>query len=74
MQETSFNPWVGKIPWRKKWQPTGEFHGHRRMLSYSPCGRKESDMIELLTHKLPFRNKNELRTFSDEKDYSVCLS
>ncbi|CAN0569506.1 unnamed protein product [Rangifer tarandus platyrhynchus] len=27
-----FNPWVGKISWRRKWQPTpvflpGEFHG-----------------------------------------------
>ena len=27
-----FNPWVGKIPWRRKWQPTpiffpGEFYG-----------------------------------------------
>ena len=21
----SFNPWVGKIPWRRKWQPTQEF-------------------------------------------------
>ena len=30
-----FDPWVGKIPWRGKWQPTpvflpGEFHGLRR--------------------------------------------
>ena len=29
-----FNPWVGKIPWRRKWQPTpvflpGKFHGQR---------------------------------------------
>ena len=29
-----FSPWVGKIPWRRKWQLTliflpGEFHGHR---------------------------------------------
>ena len=27
-----FDPWVGKIPWRRKWQPTpvllpGKFHG-----------------------------------------------
>ena len=27
-----FNPWIGKIPWRRKWQPTpvflpGESHG-----------------------------------------------
>ena len=32
MQETWYNPWVGKIPWRRAWQPTlvfcpGEFHG-----------------------------------------------
>ena len=32
MQDTWFNPWVRKIPWRRKWQPTpvflpGEFHG-----------------------------------------------
>ena len=31
-QETWFNPWVGKIPWRRNWQPTpvflpGELHG-----------------------------------------------
>ena len=32
-----FNPWVGKIPWRRKWQPTplflpGEFHGQRSLV------------------------------------------
>jgi len=32
IKEIGFDPWVGKIPWRKKWQPTplflpGEFHG-----------------------------------------------
>ena len=36
-----FNPWVGKIPWRSKWQPTpvflpGEFHGQRSLVGYSP--------------------------------------
>ena len=25
MWETGFNPWVGKIPWRRKWQPTPVF-------------------------------------------------
>ena len=25
MLETGFNPWVGKIPWRRKWQPTPVF-------------------------------------------------
>ena len=49
--------WVGKIPWRRKWQPTrvflpGEFHGQRSLVSYSPWGHKESDMTEWLTFSL----------------------
>ena len=48
MQETWFDPWVGKIPWRRAWQPTpvflpGKFHGQRSLVGYSPWGRKESD-------------------------------
>ena len=44
-----FNPWVGKIPWRRERLPTpvfwpGEFHG-----LYSPWGHKESDMTERLS-------------------------
>ena len=36
-----FNPWVRKIPWRRKWQPTsvflpGKFHGQRSLMGYSP--------------------------------------
>ena len=43
-----FNPWVGKIPWRWKWQPTpvflpGKSHGQRSLAGYSPWGRKESN-------------------------------
>ena len=50
-----FNPWVGKIPWRREWQPTpvflpGECHGQRSMVGYSPWGYKESDMTEQVTH------------------------
>ena len=34
MQEMRLDPWVGKSPWRRKWQPTpvflpGESHGQR---------------------------------------------
>ena len=52
-QETGFSPWVRKILWRRKWQPTpvflpGESHGQRSLVSYSPWGRKESDMTERL--------------------------
>ena len=25
MQETGFHPWVGKLPWRKAWQPIPVF-------------------------------------------------
>ena len=47
-----FDPWVGKIPWRRERLPTPvfwprEFHG-----LYSPWGYKESDMTELLSLSL----------------------
>ena len=40
-----FNPWVGKIPWRRKWQPIPVFlpwesHGQRSMMGYCPWGHK----------------------------------
>ena len=43
-----FDPWVRKIPWRRKWQPTpaflpGKFHGQRSLAGYSPWGHKEPD-------------------------------
>ena len=46
-----FYPWVGKMPWKRKWQSTlvflpGEFHGQRSLLGYSLCGHKESDTTE----------------------------
>ena len=41
-QETQLNPWVGKIPWRWKWQATLVFLPSK----YSPWSRKELDMHE----------------------------
>ena len=40
-----FDPWVGKIPWRRKWLLTpvflpGESHGQRSLASYSPWDSK----------------------------------
>ena len=48
-----FNSWVGRIPWRRKWQPTpvllpGKSHARRILVAYSPWGRKESDTTERL--------------------------
>ena len=51
VQRPRLDPWVGKIPWRREWQPTPvflsrEFHGQRSLAGYSPWGRKELDMTE----------------------------
>ena len=49
-----FNPWVGKILWRRKWQPIlvflpGKSHGQRSLEGFSPWGHKESDTTEWLS-------------------------
>ena len=51
-----FDPWVRKIPWRRKWQPLpvvlpGKSHGQRSLAGYSPWAGKESDMTERLSTK-----------------------
>ena len=56
--DPGFDPWVGKIPWRRKWQPTPvilprESHGQRSLEGYSPRGCKELDMTEQLTLLCP---------------------
>ena len=45
-----FDPWVGKIPWRRKWQSTpallpGKSHGQMSLVGYSPWCSIESDWI-----------------------------
>ena len=47
----AFSPWVGKILWRKKWQPTplfvpGKSHGQRNLEGYSLWGGTELDTTE----------------------------
>ena len=49
-----FNSWVGKIPWRRKWQPTpvclpGPPHGRRSLVGYSLWCCKELSMTERLS-------------------------
>jgi len=46
-----FDPSLGKIPWRREWQPIlaflpGESHGQRSLVDCSPWGHKESDTTE----------------------------
>ena len=40
-RRSRFDPWAGKIPWRRAWQPTpvflpGESQGQRTLVDYSP--------------------------------------
>ena len=53
------DPWVGKISWRRQWQPSpvflpGKSNGQRSLVGYSPCGRKESDTTEQLHFHFSF--------------------
>ena len=46
-----FSPWIGKIPWTRKWQPTpvflpGDAHGQRSLVGYNPWACQESDTPE----------------------------
>ena len=57
MQEKWVEPWVGKTPWRRAWQPTpvflaGKSHGQRSLTGYTPEGCKEWDTTERLTLSL----------------------
>ena len=63
MRKTWFDPWVEKIPWRRKWQPTpvflpGESHGWRSLMDYSPRGCKESDTTEQFHFSLHYEKQN----------------
>ena len=45
------DPWIRKIPCKRKWQPTpvfltGKPHEQRAQMDYSPWGHKELDMTE----------------------------
>ena len=56
-RKPGFDPWVGKIAWKREWLPTpvflpGEFHGQRNLAGYSPWGGRESDTTHQLTHSL----------------------
>ena len=52
IRDMGFDPWVGKIPWRRAWQPTpvflpGELQGQRSPVGYSPQCDKGLDTSEV---------------------------
>ena len=57
------DPWLGKISWRRKWQPTpvflpGKPHGQKSLLGHSPWDHKDSEMTEQLTQGMCPRSPN----------------
>ena len=77
-----FDPWVGKIPWRREWLPTT----HSRIPAWripwteepdrlSPWGCKESGMTEQLTLSFPFHNQliKETQGSSSSPVYQLSL-
>ena len=53
-----FNPWVGKIPWRRAWPPTPVFLPGDPM-DCSPPGLSELDMTDVTKHTGPLAEKKE---------------
>ena len=87
-EKHGFDPWVGKILWKRAWQPTpvflpGEFHGQRSLAGCSPWGCKESDVTEQLTYThscVVFHNKVTnlwwnyiFSLFSPQWNKSICF-
>jgi len=69
MWETWVAPWVGKIPWRREWQPTpvflpGESQGQRSLTGCSSWDHKESD-----TENKPVVTKGERK-----ENLTVCTA
>ena len=55
LKKPGFNPWIGKIPWRRAWRPTPVFLpreslGQRNLVGCRPRGHKESNMTEATQH------------------------
>ena len=70
-----FHPWIGKIPWRRKWQPIpvflpGKSHGQRRLAGYSPWDLKSQTQLNDWAHMLLSLSCSESWLF---KIHSYCL-
>ena len=76
------DPWVRKIPWRRKWKPTPVFlpeksHGHRSLVGYSPKGCKELDTVSVYartcTHTHTHTTRISKFTWTDKCSFEVDL-
>ena len=67
-----FDPWVGKIPWRRKWQPTpvflpGKSHGQRSLAGYSLWGRKRFGHDLVTKEQRSYEGKTDLLLYQETK-------
>ena len=63
--EAGFDPWVRKIPWRRKQQPTPVFlpeksHGQRSLTGYSPWG------LKIVRHNLATKQETRVQSLGLE--------
>ena len=74
-----FDPWVGKIPWRRKWLPTpvflpGKFHRQRNLVGYSPWAHKESNVTEHKKQNCQEKTQKAGPEFDQESRFSKQLT
>ena len=72
-----FNSWVGKIPWRRAWQPTpvclpGESHGQRSLVGYSPWSHKKTQLKRLSTAQAEDRKRGVQDLGHGHRDVGFC--
>ena len=74
IQSQGLDPWVRKIPWIRKWQPTPEFlpgepHRERSLVGTIPRVTKKLDMTEHL-----YREENKALFILTKKALPNCCS
>ena len=67
-----FYPWIGKIPWRRKWQPApvflpGKSRGQRSLAGYSSRGRK------IVEHDLATKQQQQKGDYSSSSATGLVL-
>ena len=73
-----FNPWVGKIHWKRAWQLTpvfllGKSHGQKSLTRYNAQGHQESDMTEVTAQAHPIVHCSTVYKSQDMKATQISI-
>ena len=78
-KRSGFDPWVGKIPWRRAWQSSpiflsGESHWQRSLAGYSPlsCKELQRDLASMHTSFAEWNWSQVASACSDLKQVFSC--